>query len=688
MEEDIMNDKNKDSKRDYSRGGCRECKRRKIKCDESKPFCMQCSRLQKSCSYPKAGEKVLRVSKRYLEIHSGEPPAPIPPKPLTIQVYQGPADFHKRKGKIRALAKAGKVKKEKNSNELSQSPSIGSTTSTSAIVKPSNPIELSQPPSINTSNSSTDLLPTPFQSTNSFDSAGNQPFLSPTNSFIMYNDEDLNLLASDLNEIVNDMMFGSKFEDTNNSIVDDFSHIFRKPLNGLSPEISPPMATDDELPRHIPLEKIQVKTLDERTYLAEFYNEFAQQILPFGAYDVQQGFYFNPIRDVILSFASKEPYILAAVLAQGAITVYRRTKSPKDLEANGSYLSTCLKFLGPALSRNRDKKVKDDLVSNIERILVTVLLLTSSNAATTKQSWRPHLKGAKDIILKATSGKIRSSKTLILCKLWFADFEILAGTSSHLGGTLKSDEELDLVINFNNPYELSVLREFGIFQDNGFNIMFGYRNEMAYLFRDLLKILNQRRILGKDFIASDSSDYLRLLAGFYNEYNIRFVSSADNIRVDDTLNGNLPDLIDIIHTDGKDMAISWMDISQKSYALAGILTIFTTLLKNPFDAPHIQDLNNKLLSLIGFIEDCENFSDQILKYSLSMIQWPMSVAGLNCIDEDQRNLLLKFFTTSAELGSGSAVVALKMIKKSWNAIDRGEQYNESTDENLEDVVAY
>ncbi|KAK6205419.1 fungal-specific transcription factor domain-containing protein [Scheffersomyces amazonensis] len=714
----MASDKIRDSKRDYSRGGCRECKRRKIKCDESKPFCLQCSRLQKTCSYPKAGEKVLRVSKRYLEIHSGEPPAPSPPKPLTIQVYQGP-DFQKRKGKVRSFrplkdieadaSANAKVNKRSGAGSGAASPPL-STVPTSTTVT-STTVSVPTPPattpsahpataissiinqttsiesSLTNSNSSSDLISTPFQGTDSMDTANSQPqsFISPTSSFIMYNDEDLNLLASDLNEIVNDMMFASNFDDANNnnSVTTDFQHIFNKKSNGIS--LSPLSTTDGGIPRHVPIESIKVKTLDERTYLAGFYNEFAQQILPFGAFDNERGIYSNPLRDVILSFASKEPYILAAVLAQGAITVYRRTKLQKDQLANGSYLSTCLKFLGPALSRNRDKMVKDDLVSNIERILVTVLLLTSSNAATTKQSWRPHLKGAKDIVLKATNSKIRSSKTLILCKLWFADFEILAGTSSHLGGTLKSDEELDLVINFNDPYELSVLREFGIFQDNGFNIMFGYRNEIAYLFRDLLKIFNRRRVLGTEFVADDSIEYLRLLSGFSSEYNIRFVQSADEIILRN--DGVIPDLIDIINVNGKEIAISWMDICQQAYSLAGLITVLTTILHNPFDAPHVQDLNNKLIALIGFTEECENVSEQVLKYSLSMIQWPISVAAMNCVNKDQRRLVHNFFTTSAELGSGSAEVALKKIKHAWNVHDGGQDYHESGEE-YEDVVAY
>lgn len=46
-----MTAKAKIKKRQYSRRGCRECKRRKIKCDEATPACRNCSRLSKACVY-------------------------------------------------------------------------------------------------------------------------------------------------------------------------------------------------------------------------------------------------------------------------------------------------------------------------------------------------------------------------------------------------------------------------------------------------------------------------------------------------------------------------------------------------------------------------------------------------------------------------------------------------------------
>ncbi|KAK6455613.1 fungal-specific transcription factor domain-containing protein [Scheffersomyces xylosifermentans] len=677
----------KDSKRDYSRGGCRECKRRKIKCDEGKPFCSQCTRLKKHCAYPKIGEKVLRVSKKYLE--KNPTPAHEHTKPLTIQLYRGP-DFGKRKSKAQkiemkssgiesslSLKKSESIKVKKSS---SQEITNSNTTASSSIFNLLNNANSPRIADTETYANSKIEAPTPG---GYIDHSSTQMSSTPSSLIVgdMYSHEDLNLLASDLNEIVNDIMFAGNF-DPNEFNIDQI------PFNGLTQE-SPNSQTipfNDVIPKHVALEYINVRTTDERVYLKEFYEEFAMQVLPFGSYDEYSKSYANPLRDVLLKYASKEPFLLAAVLAQGAKSSYRKSFLQKDQEAYGSYLSTCLQLLGPALSRNRDKKVKNDMVSNIETILLTVLLLTSSNATTTTQSWRPHLKGAKDIILKATNSKIRSSKTLILCKVWFADFEILAGTSSSLGGTLKTDEELDAVLNFSDPYEITVLKEFGIVLENGFNIMFGYNIQCAHLFRDLLKILNKKRQDSSDFKADDSDEYLRLISGFYGVLNVKYIDSSQ-VMVED-VTGNYPNLIDIIRTDKGNISLSWMDTAQQAYALAGLLTIFTHILGHSYQSPFIQNLNSRIVAYISFLEGCNGVPQQQIKYSLSMIQWPMTEAGLNCIDPAERLILTKFFSFSAQLGSGSAEIALSRIEKAWTRHDTGKEVDTDDGENNVDIVAY
>lgn len=606
-------------KRDYSRGGCRECKRRKIKCDESKPHCLHCARLNKECSYPDAGEKVLRVSRREL---SDGVRGTSSQKRFQFQVYQ-PKDrkpIKRRKDPIKGEGKLPGI--DKVVSYLHKTPE-------DLLTKL---LSLDSDLPVGTAISNTD---TPV----------GMPITEDTPSqihgelFDMFQLDDLDTLALDLNNIVADIISGP------------FLPARTFSLNPLPAPIS-------DIPRHISFDYIKVQSGYEKLYLEDFYHGFAMKVMPFGAYDQIAQRYSNPIRDTILYYASHEPFLLAAVLAQGAKTAYDKNRLLHDHDEYKLYLSTSLSLLGPALARNRDKDVKNDLTSNIECILLTVLLLTSANATTKMQNWRPHLKGAKEIILKATSGKIRLLKTLILCKTWFIDFEVLAGSGLPQGGTLKTDEEIDSIINFSD-YETQVLKEFGILQPNGFNVMFGYNNECMVLFRELIKIVNKSR---DGTAMEDSLSYISLLGGFFEQYGVSYIERNIVLDKDFDLPGHL---IDIIESPESVLKVSWMDLSQQLYCLAALVTIFTKVLGQPLESPHVQDLISKLVTLIGWLEKIPGIPRQSIEHSLSMVQWPMLIAATNCIDENMKYLLIKFFRVLVERGSGSAEIALEGILKVW-----------------------
>lgn len=84
-------------RRNYSKGGCRECKRRKIKCDEAKPACMRCTRMLKDCLYPNPGETVLRMLTSQLQLLG------LYQKGLSIRQYQPKPDKRERDDDAKAL---------------------------------------------------------------------------------------------------------------------------------------------------------------------------------------------------------------------------------------------------------------------------------------------------------------------------------------------------------------------------------------------------------------------------------------------------------------------------------------------------------------------------------------------------------------------------------------------------------
>lgn len=508
-----------------------------------------------------------------------------------------------------------------------------------------------------------------------------------SDNYQYFNQEDLNVLASDLNNIVNAMMFESNFDNSKSSL-DPGPTPVKEPapkVNGGNRKTN-----NDPVPKNIPLDYIDVTKSHEKLYLEEFYNEFANVILPFNSYDTSLKCYLNPARDILLKCASRESFLLAAIFAQGAKSSFNKNNLPEDEEAYCSYLSKCLKLLGPALGVDpASTKDKNSLTSNIEAVLLTVLLLTSSNASNTKQNWRPHLRGAKDLLIKNTAGKakFRNSKILIFCKFWYMSIEILAGLSSKLGGTLKTDAELDLLITCGDKYEIKVLKELGLILDNGFNLIGGYHNDCTVLLKDVIKILNKTRN-DKNYVPADTFDYVRLLSEFYKQSEIEFFNKKCILRVKDFKDGVVPDgqLLDVTTVQREKIVISWMDLSQQSYVLASMITILTKCFQLPYSSRQVQDLTSKIISLLSFLGETSE-TPQLMKCSVMMIQWPLLVAGLNCVQEHDKFLIMKFFRTAAHIGSGSAAFALRKINHIWSLHDMGKESDTDDEANI-DIVSY
>ncbi|KAK6463019.1 fungal-specific transcription factor domain-containing protein [Scheffersomyces coipomensis] len=527
-----------------------------------------------------------------------------------------------------------------------------------------------------------------------------QPQLSATVSqpqtsedILQYLDQgDLNLIASDLNNIVNNIMFELNFENKNiyDSTVMNTTDTDRSTSSTATSPLFP-RALPGSIPRNIPFEYIKLRKSHEKLYLEEFYNDFANIILPFSSYDETSKAYFNPARDIILKSASNESFLLAAVLAQGAKLSFQKNKLAEDEEAYCNYLSKCLKLLGPALIIN-DEKNNDELTSNIEAVLLTVLLLTAANASNTKQDWRPHLKGAKDILMKTSTKKIQNSKILIFCKSWFVTLEILAGISSTKGGTLTYTEEIDSLLSSGDEYEVSVLKELGIILDNGFNIFGGYHNDCIDHLRELIKIKNKiRKEDKKNFNPQDSFDYMKLFSQFYRQSEIEFLNHKGILVEADFKDNIVPagPLIDILSINNEKVIISWMDTCHQAYVYASMITILIECFKENYNSPQVQILTNKIISFVSFLQNSSaEVPQQKFKCAMMMIQWPMLVAGQNCITEDSKFILMKFFRMSAQIGSGGASFALKRITSIWKRREKNSTESESEDDKGLDLVSY
>ncbi|RCK67511.1 Lysine biosynthesis regulatory protein LYS14 [Candida viswanathii] len=561
--QDIASGGPKRIRKSYSRNGCRECKRRKIRCPEEKPFCSTCVRLGKQCSYPLAGEKVLRISRRLIKEE-------IENMGKTTQFLPVQYDIPKRI-KIPPSTPPGGVK---------QSP-------------------------LNIEN----LI-------------NNNDFLSGT---------DLSSLTTDLNNLVTDIMEGSNIP----FLEDDFQFDF---LNE--------SFVVDEITKNIPIDYIKLPRKHEQLYWEEFYNNFAQIIEPFQAYHSRTKTTSNPARDIILHTAASEPFLLAAVLAEGANTCYLKYKRPEDERAYGAYLSKCLKLLEPAR--------ETDLNANIEAVLLTLLLLTAATATSQTLQWRPHLVGAKTLLIKAFNQNV--SKKFVFCKYWFLSIEILAGLSTSLGGTLQTDYEIDRLMTPGNEYEVGVLREIGIITDQGFNILMGFDNSCIACFGDLLKVLNKKRFN----IDVGTMEYVKLVSAFYAQSNIVYIDSRGVIPEKD-LTRYIPGLpIEELRVNNASYWISWQDISHQSYVLLSIIMILTR-----FFVIDVSQLVDQMILFIHYLNQFSDVQQHASPYLLLMIQWPLLVTGLSTTKLEQRSLLLKYFSMVGAIGAASSQVSTQILIKHW-----------------------
>lgn len=740
---------------EYLKNGCKECKRRKIKCDEfrsppreavrvinaqGRELCWQCTRLKKECEYPMKGEKVARVLLKVLMEKEREENAAKLGRARELSIHNGAANGPGAQPLLPSAVSAANVAPL----AAPVGPSIPDIARPAILVSSPNPVApgflrypgagasgpdnvhlpalpysvaggvesfvpahpiaahlygpgyVSPMPAAHTSRSFPVMFPVtgppaavPHPAGPGIQSAPFNLMDIGTDASQYYDHSDLTLLATDLNNLVSDMMYEANPD--------------AKSLLDLDLNPTPPTPTSDEtssvehgklhiglhdwIPRNVSLNYVDVRRPEERLFLQEFYLEFSHVILPFNAYDRSLQGYYNPVRDILLKCASKEPFLLAAILAQGARSSFYKSGVVEDEEAYCHYLLRCLKLLGPALGHASTKNGLA-LTSNIEAVLLTVLLLTSSNAANAKQNWRPHLKGAKDLLLKHTTNRphVRNSKVLIFCKYWFMSFEILAGLGLKLGGTIHLEEELDLLLNLLDPYELLVLTELGLVLPNGFNLIGGYHNEFIYPWRDLIKLLNKIR-RNKDYVPNETLEYIRLLSEFHRQLNIPFVNRKSVFELEAFPAKMVPNglLLEPISEENKSLVISWMDLSQQLYALAGTITILTEFLKLSEDSPQVQEVTLRFTSLLEHLTKTED--QQAIKYAPMMIQWPVLVAGLNSVKESDRQSVTRFFSAAAKLGAGSAGHSMRRLRRVWRKHDNG-GVDDSGDELPVDVVTY
>lgn len=430
-------------------------------------------------------------------------------------------------------------------------------------------------------------------------------------------------------------------------------------------------------------------------YLEYFYKDFAWVIFPFQISESN-----NSVRDILLTLATKNVYLMSAILACGARSVMKLKPSPEHEKAYFSYLSSCLAALSKILNSPKKK-----LLENVEPLLLTILLLTSDNASSKNQSWRAHLRGAKDLLLIYAQAKREpkthaSSLVFAFCGAWYVTFELLAGSGGlPLGGTIDSEDEMDLLINTEDD-EFMYLKSMNLIIGDSFNRFAGYTFSMVYYYRDMIKLMIRDK--KEDANRVTIHEAVELLAKLEKETKVSLIHPSAIVPSDHYLYPNsetsppegeepLPvSCIGILNNDDGSIkkVYSWYDISQQSAALGCMLVVFNRILKLPQESSFIKELVTQIITLMHFL-DCD---DPPKVYHIMMLQPTMWEAGSICTNPEERKQFEKFFVLLKDVGVGSAEYVLKRIRKKWALYDRqkiGSYLSESNDDDEElDIVTY
>lgn len=636
------------SKRKYSRNGCTECKKRRMKCDEGKPSCWQCTRLNRECVYilnPKNKKRKPRVGKN-----------------------AGNSTKHS-------------AAKQKTAKHKCASPTL-EPTSVQAHCHSSHtsnsPLEASIASATDLSSGKTTPAPTSSLPANEL------PNLIPAGNVNAY---DANLLIQNLNDIVNMKLNDSLINEDLKTI--DFSELDIPELNVVSAQSSystVPISflVDNIITFNTDLKSFKLGGVHDN-YLKVFYYDCLDSIAPFFQ---DQG---NPLRDILLSFARKESYLLSAILAVGGSIAHRKSANVEDEKAYCAYLSHCLTLLSEQFQN------ENNVINKIEPIILTVIMLTWDCIYTMNSQWRSHLKGVTELFKKINSGN--SSKVLNVAKCWFKVIETFASISTVLGGSLVQENDLDAIFD---PYDyqyVDSLKFLNIMTPlNEFNLLRGHKEDFDLVIKEVFKALNIIRHSEKSYFSEEEGlfdknlDYLlwsnpntdlfkeqlsyfktqKILVEIDKQLEYEFIDKSGIIPITSQSHPSNSKIVDnavdlVTLTSGEQIAISWYDISHQTQVLSFLLIVLLKLLGIPKESITIQQVVKKITGFFKFLDSDNPPENSRTCYC----NFAVLIAGLNAVDEETRQVIKKYYKLNGNRFQRLTEHNLNRLERVWYGSEGG-----------------
>lgn len=431
-------------KRKYSRNGCKECKRRKIKCDEAFPACINCSRLKKNCVYDPSIIPSTTTDQQ-LSKNGGA---------LRVKMYRS----------FEAKPKPPRVK------------SLPSSDTSSVDSKPTVSVNVEFPASAPTPMLS---VPPPPLATSELSERDNVSVTAPDFSLNItldsFDPPDLLGLFNRASDLVHDMseflvpvdpdgpasslpltpslLFPDQAS-KNGKLSDPSEGNYPVDLSGFDEvretriNSSPNGITERLLLLNTELIQncILEHTLQESH--VEYLKTLTTTDLSYHIFPYASLIESNGGVKLLLIYLAKCLYLLSSLLAISALFQFNQTGKPCHDSARQMYTSKCLKSLSEAFAEYSSFSDASMLASNIELLLLTILVLSSCFTATKYNvsdnylnQWQTHLKGARDLLIdysqktKYCGGtqSLYMTSGLAFAKCWFFAIETSAVLHTTVG---------------------------------------------------------------------------------------------------------------------------------------------------------------------------------------------------------------------------------------------------------------
>lgn len=409
----------------YSRGGCAECRRRKIKCDELKPYCHNCTRLNKLCVYPTKpkfkfetpkttlnndnntlndqalpnGNNIGNNSVSYQFLHDKS-------NILNLQIY-----YNETQKRILNGSNGNNIpnlqQHQQNVIPYIDTGNLGTLSPPHHRRPPTKKFKISDMLSPDNDNQSNTTTTTNNNSNNrnAYDFINmdyyNWDTLPITDIQNLFDDASLlvqdslglfTALENELNLPIN--ADGNNFGENNNNDIQlpilDSSSDKVSSLNSPSTTLSPSSFA-------VPQKLLSNKKLIEKTLLMHdiqgphklYLDKLTKTKLSYHVYPFAESIETNQVLRILLQYLLGSPYLLTAILATSATFQFIETRQMIHKDHQFKYTNISLKYLSEAFPQESNKDIHNSnnsgttdnanfkmMTKDVEKLLLTILVLT------------------------------------------------------------------------------------------------------------------------------------------------------------------------------------------------------------------------------------------------------------------------------------------------------------------------